>query len=56
MDDKNSHKGLFPSAQNYPAFFNNNLVEDSRVIKVLEGPLAIFRAFYYQLLKLAFEL
>lgn len=47
---------LFPIAYSYPSFFDHNLVESSRVIRVLKGPHAIDRAFYFQMFKLAFEL
>lgn len=45
---------LFPPAQTYPEFFNINLVDPNRVIKIVEGKFCAVRAFYYQLLKLIF--
>jgi hypothetical protein len=49
-------KPLYPDTLKHPDFFNYNLVSPGRVIKVLEGPKAVLRGFYYQLMKLAFEI
>ena len=48
---------LFEDATSYPSFFKNNLVDDARVIKVFKNdPQANIRVFYYQYLKLCFEI
>ena len=47
---------LFPEAKHLPAFFEHNLVNEGRVVKVLRGPEGVLRGFYYQLLKLGFEI
>ena len=48
---------IFEDAQDYPQFFKNNLVDDARIIKVFkDDPQANIRVFYYQYLKLCFEL
>jgi hypothetical protein len=47
---------FFPDASIYPDFFNNNLLSPGRVIKHVRGPYALIRSFYYQLMKLAFEI
>ena len=47
---------LFPSAETYPEFFNQNLVNPNRVLKqFLNDPQSNIRVFYLQLLRLAFE-
>jgi hypothetical protein len=47
---------IFVDADKLPAFFENNLVEASRVVKVFrDDPQANIRVFYYQYLKLCFE-
>jgi hypothetical protein len=45
----------YPDALKYPEFFNNNLLSQGRVIKVVRGKSALIRAFCYQLMKLTFE-
>lgn len=45
---------LYPDAQSFPDFFNNNLVAPGRVIKVAKGKSSLTRAFNYQLMKLTF--
>ncbi len=47
---------IFPNAETYPSFFATNLLDPNRVIKVVNGKYSVIRAFYYQLLKLIFEL
>jgi hypothetical protein len=48
---------IFVDADKLPSFFDTNLVEASRVVKVFRGdPQANIRVFYYQYLKLCFEL
>lgn len=47
---------LYPDAQSYPDFFNQNLLSSGRVIKVARGNSALTRAFNYQLMKLTFEI
>jgi len=50
-------RSLFQDACNLPAFFQNNLVNTARVVKVFHcDPQANIRVFYYQYLKLCFEL
>jgi hypothetical protein len=47
---------IFVDADKLPSFFDTNLVEASRVVKVFRGdPQANIRVFYYQYLKLCFE-
>jgi hypothetical protein len=47
---------IFIDADKLPAFFDSNLVEPSRVVKVFHNdPQANIRVFYYQYLKLCFE-
>ena len=45
---------FFPDANQLPTFFSYNLLSDGRVIKVLRGTEAVWRGFYYQLMKLGF--
>jgi hypothetical protein len=53
----NPSQQLFPNAtKSYPEFFKTNLVDPNRVIKIVEGKYCAVRAFYYQLLKLIFEI
>lgn len=48
---------LFKNATQLPPFFENNLVDPARVVKVFnDDPQANIRVFYYQYLKLCFEL
>lgn len=47
---------IYPDAHTYPEFFNNNLLSQGRVIKVVKGKTAVIRAFCYQLMKLIFEI
>ena len=47
---------LFPDAKELPEFFENNLQNSCRVVKQLSGSIGILRIFYYQLLKLGFEI
>lgn len=47
---------IFPNAETYPIFFATNLLDPNRVIKAVNGKYSVIRAFYYQLLKLIFEL
>lgn len=54
--NKFSKYNLFPQAHSLPPFFENNLQSDGRVVKYLRGPEGPFRAFYYQLFKLGFEI
>jgi len=49
------HK-VFPVAITYPNFFNINLNDPNRVIKLLQGKQCSIRAFYYQMLKMVLEL
>lgn len=52
----NENVDIFPNAIKLPAFFENNLVDPSRVVKhFLSDPQANIRVFYYQYLKLCFE-
>ena len=47
---------LFPNAKYHPEFFNQNLVNPNRVLKqFLNDPQSNIRIFYFQLLRLAFE-
>jgi hypothetical protein len=51
------HPPLFENAYDLPTFFDSNLVDDCRVVKVLhKDPQANLRVFYYQYLKLCFEI
>jgi len=46
---------LFPTAQHLPPFFQHNLLDPARVVKIFKNdPQANIRAFYYQYLKLCF--
>jgi len=47
-------RSLFPMATIYPSFFKTNLVDPSRIIKIVQGNHCGIRVFYYQLLKLIF--
>ena len=48
---------VFEDAVDFPQFFKNNLVDDARIIKVFKNdPQANIRVFYYQYLKICFEL
>jgi hypothetical protein len=47
---------IFPIATTYPSFFNTNLIDPHRVIKLITGKYCMIRAFYYQYLKLVFEI
>lgn len=49
-------KILYPDAHSYPDFFAHNLVSPGRVIKHIRGKSALLKAFYYQFMKLAFEI
>lgn len=52
-----SDKKIFVDATVLPAFFDSNLVDPARVVKVfLNDPQANIRVFYYQYLKLCFEI
>jgi hypothetical protein len=52
-----AERDLFQDASNLPEFFQNNLVDAARVVKVFHyDPQATIRVFYYQYLKLCFEL
>jgi hypothetical protein len=51
------HKEIFRDPAVLPPFFETNLVDPARVVKVFENdPQAEIRIFYYQYLKLCFEL
>lgn len=52
----NSPTQIFPLAHTYPDFFKTNLSDPNRVIKLIQGKYCGVRAFYYQLLKLVFQL
>ena len=39
---------IFPIATTYPSFFNTNLVDPHRVIKLSTGKYCTILAFYYQ--------
>ena len=45
---------IFPDAKDLPSFFSYNLLNEGRVVKLLKGPEAVWRGFYYQLMKLGF--
>lgn len=48
---------LFQEAEVLPIFFEHNLLDPARVVKVFKNdPQANIRVFYYQYLKLCFEL
>ena len=48
---------LFSDAESFPEFFKKNLLDDARVIKVFrDDPQANIRVFYYQYLRLCFEI
>lgn len=50
---QNEPSNLFPNAEIYPEFFNENLVSEDRVIKVFYKSIhANIQVFYYQLLLL----
>lgn len=52
-----SHKEVFRQPRTLPVFFQTNLVDPARVVKFFENdPQAQIRIFYYQYLKLCFEL
>ena len=47
---------LFINADRLPDFFSSNLVDPTRVVKAFKNdPQANLRVFYYQYLKLCFE-
>lgn len=49
-------KDIFETPTTLPAFFEENLKDDARVIKIFSNdPQANLRIFYYQYLKLCFE-
>lgn len=53
----NNDPEIFPNAKILPPFFENNLVDPARVVKHFRAdPQANIRVFYYQYLKLCFEL
>lgn len=46
---------VFSTPTHLPAFFDDNLVDPARVVKVfLDDPQAHIRVFYYQYLKICF--
>jgi hypothetical protein len=48
---------VFKDPQHLPEFFEQNLVDPARVVKVfLDDPQAHIKVFYYQYLKLCFEI
>ena len=48
---------VFKTPQQLPEFFDQNLVDPHRVVKVfLEDPQAHLRVFYYQYLKICFQI
>jgi hypothetical protein len=49
-------ESLFPAASHFPSFFDENLTDPNRIIKVMMGPHCWIRAFYFQLFKLLFEI
>ena len=48
LDMSTSRNCFFPEATTYPDFFNHNLTDDNRVLKVVSGGYCWARAFYYQ--------
>lgn len=56
MNKGNNLNCFFPEAVTYPVFFNTNLTDANRVLKITTGNEAWARAFYYQLLKAIFEI
>lgn len=53
----NNPHSIFQDADPEPVFFENNLVDPARVVKHFSSdPQANIRVFYYQYLKLCFEL
>jgi hypothetical protein len=52
-----TYQEVFKNATGLPAFFDSNLVDPGRVVKsFLNDPQAHIRIFYYQYLRLCFEL
>lgn len=48
---------LLPPATSYPAFFNENLVSPNRILKqLLNNPQSNIRVFYFQILRLGYEI
>jgi len=47
---------IYPDAHFYPDFFKHNLLAPGRIIKIVKGKSALLKAFYYQLMKLTFEI
>jgi len=48
---------IFPDADSLPVFFENNLIDPARVVKVFRNdPQGNIRIFYYQYLKLCFDI
>ena len=57
LDSFKGYREVFTDARLLPAFFQTNLVDPARVVKVFQNdPQAEIRIFYYQYLKLCFEL
>ena len=47
---------IYHDAETLPLFLMNNLKSEHRVIKQFEGEDALLKAFYFNLMKLAFEI
>lgn len=47
---------LYPRAAVMPEIFARNLLSDRKIVKEFKGDDALVRAFYYQLMKLSFEI
>jgi hypothetical protein len=57
LDQFQGYREIFKEPRTLPPFFDTNLVDPARVVKIFENdPQASIRIFYYQYLKLCFEL
>lgn len=56
LQEFRSPQDVYKTPDSLPPFFDENLVDPARVVKVfVEDPQAHIRVFYYQYLKLCFE-
>jgi hypothetical protein len=57
LSEFSTYQEVFKNASALPTFFESNLVDPGRVVKsFLNDPQAHIRIFYYQYLRLCFEL
>lgn len=57
LTEFSTYQEVFKNSTALPAFFDSNLVDPGRVVKALiNDPQAHIRIFYYQYLRLCFEL